>query len=228
MLCLRNSRRVARDNTVRIPLAADPTSALGRNVSATPGSRVEVIEHINGRLQVAFAGKVMPSQLCPVPGPGLMRIDRADSDPGRLQLQLENVEQLPRSCLAKKRSRCRHRVGSNHRRQPTARQLARWRGGAGGQCQGNEHQRHRQGARDLAKNGAQIRESDRAAVQPVTSSSGHHPATITRTRRLTFLLDSWTCMLIRRSPGAVDRRGLGPHARGRLSARVTAPDSRGQ
>ena len=122
VLSFRHSRRVARDNTVRyrwqliqlVPSAERPSYA---------GSRVELIEHINGRLQVAFAGKIIPSHLCP-PRPGLMRTGRADGDPGRLQRQLEKVEQLPDVVPAMKRSR--RRVGSNRRRQPTARQKARW------------------------------------------------------------------------------------------------------
>ena len=93
VLCFRNSRRVARDNTVRyrwqiiqlLPSKERPSYA---------GSRVEVIEHTNGRLQVAFADRIVPSQLVP-PRPGLMRIDRADSDPDRLQRQLAKVQQLP-------------------------------------------------------------------------------------------------------------------------------------
>ena len=122
VLCFRHSRRVFRDNTVRyrwqliqlLPSQERPSYA---------GSRVEVIEHINGRLQVAFAGKIIPSQLCP-PRPGLMRIGRADGDPGRLQRQLKKVEQLPEVVPTKRRRR--RRVGSNHRRQPTDRQVARW------------------------------------------------------------------------------------------------------
>ena len=120
VLCFRHSRRVARDNTVRyrwqliqlLPSAERPSYA---------GSRVEVIEHTNGRLQVAFADGIVPSQLCP-PRPGLMRIDRADSDPDRLQRQLAKVQQLPETTPPKRRSRRRRAAG----RQPTPRQMARW------------------------------------------------------------------------------------------------------
>ena len=84
------------------------------------GVRVEVIEHTNGRLQVAYADGIVPSQLCP-PRPGLLRINRADSDPDRLQRQLAKVQQLPETTPPKKRSR-RRAAG----RKPTARQVARW------------------------------------------------------------------------------------------------------
>ena len=85
------------------------------------GSRVEVIEHTNGRLQVAYADGIVPSQLCP-PRPGLLRINRADSDPDRLQRQLAKVQQLPETAPPKKRLRRRRAAG----RKPTARQVARW------------------------------------------------------------------------------------------------------
>ena len=120
VLCFRHFRRVGRDNTVRyrwqviqlLPSEERPSYA---------GSRVEVIEHTNGRLQVAFADGIVPSQLVP-PRPGLLRINRADSDPDRLQRQLAKVQQLPETTPPKKRSRRRRAAG----RKPTARQVARW------------------------------------------------------------------------------------------------------
>ena len=120
VLCFKHSRRVARDNTVRyrwqviqlLPSEERPSYA---------GSRVEVIEHTNGRLQVAYADGIVPSQLVP-PRPGLMRINRADSDPDRLQRQLAKVQQLPEITPPKKRLRRRRAAG----RKPTARQVARW------------------------------------------------------------------------------------------------------
>ncbi len=64
VLCFRHFRRVGRDNTVRyrwqviqlLPSEERPSYA---------GVRVEVIEHTNGRLQVAYADGIVPSQLCP-------------------------------------------------------------------------------------------------------------------------------------------------------------------
>ena len=120
VLCFRHFRRVGRDNTVRyrwqviqlLPSEERPSYA---------GSRVEVVEHTDGRLQVAYADGIVPSQLVP-PRPGLMRINRADSDPDRLQRQLAKVQQLPETTPPKKRLRRRRAAG----RKPTARQVARW------------------------------------------------------------------------------------------------------
>ena len=91
--CFKHSRRVARDNTVRyrgqliqlLPSQEHPSYA---------GSRVEVIEHTDGRLKVAFAGKVISSQLVP-PKPGLMWVG-AGSDRSRrtLERMLEKVAKL--------------------------------------------------------------------------------------------------------------------------------------
>ena len=120
VLCFRHFRRVGRDNTVRyrwqviqlLPSKERPSYA---------GSRVEVVEHTDGRLQVAYADGIVPSQLVP-PRPGLMRIDRRpDADPDQLQRQLAKVQQLPETTPPKKRSR-RRAAG----RKPTARQVARW------------------------------------------------------------------------------------------------------
>ena len=69
---------------------------------------------------MAYADGIVPSQLVP-PRPGLLRINRADSDPDRLQRQLAKVQQLPETTPPKKRSR--RRVAG---RKPTARQVARW------------------------------------------------------------------------------------------------------
>ena len=120
VLCFSHFRRVGRDNTVRyrwqviqlLPSKGRPSYA---------GVRVEVFEHTDGRLQVAFADGIVPSQLVP-PRPGLLRINRADSDPDRLQRQLAKVQQLPETTPLKKRLRRRRAAG----RKPTARQVARW------------------------------------------------------------------------------------------------------
>ena len=52
-----------------------------------------------------------------------MRINRADSDPDRLQRQLAKVQQLPETTPPKKRLRRRRRAAG---RKLTARQVARW------------------------------------------------------------------------------------------------------
>ena len=82
---------------------------------------MEVIEHTDGRLQVVLNDAIIPSKPCP-PRPGLMRINRADTDPDRLQRQLAMVEQLAEVVPIKRRS-WRRRVASP---KPTARQVARW------------------------------------------------------------------------------------------------------
>ena len=124
VLCFRHSRRVFPDNTVRyrsrviqlLPSRERPSYA---------GSRVEVIEHTNGRLRIALEDTIVPSQVVP-PKPGLMRIAAAEADPDRLQRQLARVKQLPEVAPVKKRARRRYRAGSDQERRPTPRQLARW------------------------------------------------------------------------------------------------------
>ena len=176
VLCFRHFRRVGRDNTVRyrwqviqlLPSEERPSYA---------GVRVEVFEHTDGRLQVAFADGIVPSQLVP-PRPGLLRINRADSDPDRLQRQLAKVQQLPETTPPKKRLRRRRAAG----RKPTARQVARWQAVQTAKTQGNEHQRHGPRAWTVAENSPQVHAGDRAAAEPVKPHGRHQPATIMRTR----------------------------------------------
>ena len=136
-----------------------------------------MIEHTDGRLQVAFAGKVIPSQLCP-PKPGLMRIRRRpDATPDQLQRQLAMVEQLPETTRVKRRSR-RRAAG----RKPTARQVARWKAVQTAKAKGMNISGT---ARELGlsrENGPQVHEGDRAAAEPDKPHGGHQPARIMRTR----------------------------------------------
>ena len=85
---------------------------------------MEVIEHTDGRLQIALDGRIVPSQLRPAK-PGLMRVSGAERDQDRLQRQLAKVKHLPDVVPPRKRPR-RRRTGSNQGRQPTPRQVARW------------------------------------------------------------------------------------------------------
>ena len=125
MLCFRHSRRVARDNTVRyrwqliqlLPSQDRPSYA---------GSRVEVIEQTNGRLQMSSGGRVIPSQLVP-PRPGLMRVGaRADESRRTLERQLKKVAQLPEVVPVRNKRKPRSPDEPDPRRQPTPRQVARW------------------------------------------------------------------------------------------------------
>ena len=125
VLSFRHSRRVARDNTVRyrwqaiqlLPSEDRPSYA---------GSRVEVIEQTDGRLQVASEGRVIPSQLVP-PRPGLMRVGAgADRSPRTLERQLEKVAQLPEVVRVKRKRQPRSPDEPDPWRQPTPRQVARW------------------------------------------------------------------------------------------------------
>ncbi len=85
-----------------------------------------MIEHTNGRLQVAYKGKIVPSQLCP-PKPGLMRIGaRADKSKPALERQLGRVAQLPEIVPVTSKRKPRSPDQPDPRCQPTARQVARW------------------------------------------------------------------------------------------------------
>ena len=85
-----------------------------------------MIEHTDGRLQVAFAGRVIPSQLVP-PKPGLMRIGAsADKSRRTLERQLKKVAQLPEVVPVKNKRKPRSPNDPDPRRQPTPRQVARW------------------------------------------------------------------------------------------------------
>ena len=125
VLCFKHPRRVARDNTIRyrwqliqlLPSPERPSYA---------GARVEVLEHTNGRLQVAFKGKIVPSQLVP-PKPGLMRIgSRAGKSRRTLERQLEKVAKLPKVVPVSSKRKLRSPHDPDPRRQPTPRQVARW------------------------------------------------------------------------------------------------------
>ena len=85
-----------------------------------------MIEHTNGRLQVAGRDGIVPSQLCP-PKPGLMRIGaRADKSKQALERQLGKVAQLPEVVPVSSKRKPRSPDQPDPRRQPTPRQVARW------------------------------------------------------------------------------------------------------
>ena len=121
VLCFKHSRRVTRDNTVRyrwqliqlLPSAERPNYA---------GSRVKVIEQ-NRR---PAAGGVCGLKLVP-PRPGLMRVGAsADKSRRSLERQLEKVAKLPEIVPIKKNRKPRSPDEPDPRRQPTPRQVARW------------------------------------------------------------------------------------------------------
>ena len=125
VLCFRHSRRVARDNTVRYrwQLIQLPPS---RKRPSYAGSRVEVIEQTDGRLQVSSRGKVIPSQLVP-PRPGLMRVgSRAGKSRRTLERQLEKVSQLPEVVPVKRKRKPRLPGEPDPRRHPTPRRVTHW------------------------------------------------------------------------------------------------------
>ncbi len=125
VLSFRHSRRVARDNTVRYRWQAIQLLPSGEHPTYA-GSRVEVIEHTDGRLRVAFAGRIVPSQLVP-PKPGLMRIGAsADKSRRTLERQLKKVAQLPEVVPVKSKRKPRSPDEPDPRRQPTPCQVARW------------------------------------------------------------------------------------------------------
>ena len=72
VLCFKHSRRVTRDSTVRYRWQLIQVLP-SEDHSSYAGSRVQVIERIDGRLGVALVGKIVPSKLVP-PRPGLMRV----------------------------------------------------------------------------------------------------------------------------------------------------------
>ena len=125
VLAFRHPRRVFGDNTVRnqnqliqlLPSAERPSYA---------GSRAQVVEHTDGRLRVRFAGRIIPSRLCP-PKPGLMRAGPGAVESRRtLERRLRKAEQLPEVVPVKKKRKPPSADRPDPRRQPTARQAARW------------------------------------------------------------------------------------------------------
>ena len=125
VLCFKHSRRVTRDNTVRyrwqliqlLPSAERPSYA---------GSRVKVIKQTDGRLSVVLAGKVIPSKLVP-PRPGLMRVGAsADKSRRTLERKLEKVPRFPEVVPIRNKRKERLPGEPDPWRQPTQRQVARW------------------------------------------------------------------------------------------------------
>ena len=71
IFCFKNTRKVARDNTVKyqwrtlqlLPSTERPSYA---------GVQVEVLEHTDGRLQIRYQGEIIPCRQAP-PRPGVLR-----------------------------------------------------------------------------------------------------------------------------------------------------------
>ena len=85
-----------------------------------------MIEQTDGRLRVALAGKVVPSKIVP-PRPGLMRVGASAEKSGRtLERQLKKVAQLPEVIPVKRKRQPRSPDEPDPRRQPTPRQVDRW------------------------------------------------------------------------------------------------------
>ena len=97
ILCLKHTRKVARDNTVRyqwrtlqlLPSLQRPSYA---------GAQVEVLEHTDGRLQVRQGGEIIPSRPAP-PRPGALRASHGALAPtpeiGRIVKRLGNHRLSP-------------------------------------------------------------------------------------------------------------------------------------
>ena len=125
VLCFRHSRRVARDNTVRYRWQLIQL-LLSRERPSYAGSKVEVIEQTDGRLQVSSEGRVIPSQLVP-PRPGLMRVgSRAGKSRRTLERQLEKVAQLPAAVPVRNKRKQRSPDEPDPRLQLTPIHVARW------------------------------------------------------------------------------------------------------
>lgn len=121
VLCFKHSRRVARDNTVRYRQQLIQLLP-SEDRRSHAGARVKVIEHTDGRLRIASAEGIIPSQLVP-PKPGLMRVGKSNR---ALQRQLAKVAKLPEVVPVKKRRKQRSPDEPDPRCQPTPQQVARW------------------------------------------------------------------------------------------------------
>ena len=178
ILCFKDTRKVARDNTVQynwrtlqlLPSAERPSYA---------GVQVEVLEHPDGRLQVRHEGEIIPSQSAP-PRPGALRASHGALAPTpeisrivkrlgnhRLsQPQLRNLANLDPDPIAEDddqvaNSECETQVPEKRPLSP--RQLALWRAVQEAKVQGISL---REIARQLGISRNTVRKYARALTQP--------------------------------------------------------------
>ena len=64
ILCIKHTRKVARDNTVHYPWRTLQLLP-GTERTSYAGVQVEVLEHTDGRLQVRHEGEIIPSRPAP-------------------------------------------------------------------------------------------------------------------------------------------------------------------
>ena len=148
ILCLKHTRKVARDNTVRyqwrtlrlLPSLERPSYA---------GVQVEVLEHTDGRLQVRYEGEIIPTQPAP-PRPGALRASHGALAPtpeiGRIvkrlgnhrlsPSQLRNLAHLEPNPVGEESVAEINHTESPARRELTPRQLALWKAVQQAQSQG--------------------------------------------------------------------------------------------
>ncbi len=121
ILCCRDSRRVARDNTIKykwriLQLLPDPACR------SYAGYRVEIRQYPDGKLEVTYQGRLIKTQEVP-PKPGLLRANGENPS--------SELEPMPAwlEGILKKQEGHHHRKESSatlSMRQPTSRQQACW------------------------------------------------------------------------------------------------------
>ena len=138
VLCLKHTRKVARDNTVKYrwrTLQLLP----GMERPSYAGIQVEVLEHTDGRLQVRHQGEIIPSRPAP-PRPGALRASHGALAPtpeiGRIvnrlgghdisQPQLRQLATLEPDPVMEEPLVENHHSEPPARRELTPRQLALW------------------------------------------------------------------------------------------------------
>ena len=138
ILCLKRTRKVARDNTVKyrwhtlqlLPSRERPSYA---------GVQVEVLEHTDDRLQVRHEGEIIPCQPAPAPTRCTARFPRRSGSqprnrphrktPGRSsrqQPQLRHLANLEPDPVVEEPAVDNHHSEPPSRRELTPRQLALW------------------------------------------------------------------------------------------------------
>ena len=192
ILCIKHTRKVARDNTVQyqwhtlqlLPGTERPSYA---------GVQVEVLEHTDGRLQVRHEGEIIPSQPAPArrgalrashgalaPTPEIGRIVKRLSNHRISQTQLRNFANLEPGPVAEEPA-----VENNHsetpaRRELTPRQSALWKAVQQAKAQGLSL---RAISRQLGVHRNTVRKYAHSSTQPTNqpinrrASRSHQPVT---------------------------------------------------
>ena len=191
ILCLKHTRKVARDNTVKyqwrtlqlLPGTERPSYA---------GVQVEVLEHTDGQLQIRHEGEIIPSRPAP-PRPGALRASHGALAPtpeiGRIvkrlgnhrisQPQLRQLANLEPDPVIEEPAVENHHSTPPARRELTPRQLALWKAVQQAKAQGLSL---RAISRQLGVHRNRVRKYAHSPTQPTNrpinrgTSRAHQPA----------------------------------------------------